>query len=347
MEISETSARTAPVLLERSAPFAPPLISVLAYPYLLKAFSASVIPNTSDEGLAWFVGAPLLLGIFLVPLLGLAWALRLNGSRGLAAFNIRAKQLAYITMAAPPLFVFVGVTGGLLGMPLSDEVIWTVAWVLLAAVLFGRGHRIPRAGVPPSTGSWRVAHGVSAAIILLFVAFHLSNHLMGLGGARLHALAMELGRTVYRFPVVEFALVAVLLFQVASGLTLALRWSKRTGDTFRVLQIGSGIYLSAFVVAHLNSALVSARAVHGIETDWAWATGGANGLIYDAWNIRLLPHYAFGVLFVLSHLSLGLRQVLIAHKVDLRAANRLCLLGIGASLIVAAAIIAGLLGIRI
>lgn len=346
MEHSETStsARTEPVLLGRSALLVSPLILVLAYPYLLKAFHRSITP---DASLAWFGGALLLLGILSVPLFGLLWAHRLSGTRGAAAFQIRARQLAYFTIAVPPLFVFISVTRGLLGLPLSDEVVWGGAWLLLAAFLFGRGHRPPLAELPASTGSWRVMHGVSAAIILLFIVFHLSNHSMGLGGARPYTQMMEAGRMVYRVPIIEFALVALLLLQVASGLTLAWRWSERTGDTFRVLQIGSGIYLSAFIVTHLNSALISARAIQGIDTDWAWATGGADGLIYGAWTIRLLPHYAFGVFFVLSHLSLGLRQVLIAHNVDLRLASRICILGIGVSLIIAAAIMAGLLGVRL
>jgi hypothetical protein len=67
---------------------------------------------------------------------------------------------------------------------------------------------------------------------------------------------------------------------------------------------------------------VYARSFLSIPTDWNFAIG-ATGLIHDAWNIRLLPHYALGVFFVLSHLASGLRMVLIAHGVDRLAANRL------------------------
>ncbi|WP_342725520.1 hypothetical protein AAFG07_00410 [Bradyrhizobium sp. B097] len=41
-----------------------------------------------------------------------------------------------------------------------------------------------------------------------------------------------------------------------------LRWSSLPPDVFRVLQIGSGVYLATFIVTHLNTAFVSARAVH-------------------------------------------------------------------------------------
>ena len=66
-----------------------------------------------------------------------------------------------------------------------------------------------------------------------------------------------------------------------------------------------------------------------------------------ATNIRLLPHYALGVFFVLSHLASGLRVVLIAHGVDRRYADRLWVACVAVSTIVAAAIIAGMCGVRI
>jgi hypothetical protein len=146
---------------------------------------------------------------------------------------------------------------------------------------------------------------------------------------------------------VEPVLIALLLFQIASGLGLAWRWSAQPADWYRAFQIGSGVYLAAFVITHLNSALVSARWVRGSETDWAWASGAPEGLIYDSWNIRLLPHYAFGVFFVLSHLASGLRQILIAHGVDVVIANRIWVAGLIASALGSAAIIAALIGARI
>ena len=69
----------------------------------------------------------------------------------------------------------------------------------------------------------------------------------------------------------------------------------------------------------MNSVFVSARGVHKIVTGWDYASGAPPpGLITDAWNIRLLPHYALGVFFVLGHRASGLRVVLIAHGFDAR-----------------------------
>jgi hypothetical protein len=138
-----------------------------------------------------------------------------------------------------------------------------------------------------------------------------------------------------------------MLFQVISGARLAWRWSGVPGDAYRVFQIGSGTYMAAFIVTHLNSALVSARTVHKIETDWNWASGAPTGLIHDAWNIRLVPHYAFGVFFILAHLCSGLRGVVIAHGMTATVANRLWAAGLVISGLVSVAIMSGLCGVRI
>jgi hypothetical protein len=198
-----------------------------------------------------------------------------------------------------------------------------------------------------SVAKWRVAHGAAAVLILVYVLFHLTNHLLGLLGPDVHAAVMKMGRLVYRSPLVEPFLVALMLFQVVVGARLAWRWSSVPSDAFRVFQIGSGVYLAAFILAHLNSAFISARAVRHLETDWAWASGAPIGLIHDAWSIRLVPHYALGVFFVLAHLSSGLRAVLIAHGVGATSANRIWTAGLVASALVSVAIISGLCGARI
>jgi hypothetical protein len=82
---------------------------------------------------------------------------------------------------------------------------------------------------------------------------------------------------------------------------------------FRAFQLASGMYLAFYVVGHMDSVFILARTYLGIDTDWAFATGAPQGLIRDPWNVRLVPHYWLGVFFVLSHLSSGLRVVVLAH----------------------------------
>lgn len=333
----------APVLSRRLLAISP-LALTLAYPFVLKLFNASV---TGPSATGWGVGAILFVVLMSVPIVGLLWARRITVSAdAMSPFCIRVRQLAYFTMAAPPLYVFIGVARGLVGRPLTDDTVWLGLWCLALAIVWLRGDRPVVTTLPATTSRWRVAHGVSAAFIVLFVGFHLANHLTGLIGPELHASVMRVGRSVYRVPLVEVLLIAVLLFQALSGIRLALRWSRTAGDAFRVFQIGSGMYIAAFLITHLNSALVSARWVRNIETDWAWASGAPEGLLYDAWNIRLVPHYAFGVLFVLAHVFSGLRVVLIAHRANAQFANRIWFGGLIFSVVVAGAIMAGLLGAR-
>jgi hypothetical protein len=322
---------------------APPALA-LAYPFLLHAFSSATGAARPPVSVGWAViGWLCLLLAASIPLVALACAYALRAASDPRDGRVRARSLAYLTMMAPPLFVFVGVTRGLIGHPLSDDTIWLGFWTAAIAYV---GLRPPAAISMPGS-RLRVVHGVSAAVILLFVVFHLTNHLSGLLGPDVHRAIMKNGRTIYRQPFVEPFLIGLLLFQIGTGVTLARRWSRLPGDGFRVLQIGSGLYIASFIVTHLNSALIGARLVRHIETDWSWASGAPDGLIHDAWNIRLVPHYGWGVFFVLAHLLLGLRQVLVAHAVPVHVVNRLWAGGIVACAAIALAIMAGLLGLRL
>jgi hypothetical protein len=324
-----------------------PLALAFAYPFLLKGFHHGIgQPGDASSAVGLGFAALCLLGATAMPVFAVVWARRLSGPGCTSLFELRARRLAYLAMAAPPLFVFTGVARGLLGRPLSDATVWIGFWLIAAAAAFV-GSDSAHTMVPRPVARWRVAHGISAALIACFVLFHLTNHLLAWWGPAVHEAVMHIGRGVYRSAFVEPVLIALLLFQITSGLRLAWRWSAQPADWYRAFQIGSGVYLAAFVITHLNSALVSARWVRGSETDWAWASGAPEGLIYDSWNIRLLPHYAFGVFFVLSHLASGLRQILIVHRVDARIANRLWVAGLIASALGSVAIIAGVIGARV
>ena len=317
-----------------------PIGTSLAYPWTLRLFHEAIIAQPQSV-----VPAIWLILAFALPLSFLAFAWRCTGRSGDALPVVR--RVAFVALATPPLFVSTGVVSSLVHSPVPDLWAWSILWLALgvgAAVASSKGQPKPP-GV--MTGRLRVAHGISALAILLFVAFHLTNHLFGLFGPATHAQVMAIGRAVYRSRFVEPVLVAILLFQVASGFKLAWRWSARPPDAARVLQVGSGAYLAAFILTHLNSAFVSARWVHKIPTDWAWATGAPDGLLLDAWNIRLLPHYALGVFFVIAHVFCGLRTVLLAHGVRPSTADRVWACGLLGAGGVSLQIKAALCGLRI
>jgi hypothetical protein len=325
-----------------------PAAAAMAYPFLLKAFHLVVSsPGVALSAPRLAAAAVLLVLAFAMPLSGLAFAYWLTRAPQPSQSDSRARRLAYASIAAPPLFVFLGVAPGLLGLRLPEAAFWIGLWTLAGFYGWsGRGALAPTQTIQPP-GALRVAHGVSAALIACYVLFHLTNHLFGLIGPDAHAAIMRAGRTVYRAAFIEPLLVILLLFQVASGVRLAWQWSGHRNDAYRIFQIGSGAYLAAFILTHMNSALVSARAVHKIETDWSWASGAPVGLIHDAWNIRLLPHYALGVFFIVGHLSSGLRVVLLAHDARTVVADRAWAAGLTAGAVISAAIVCALCGVRI
>ena len=88
------------------------------------------------------------------------------------------------------------------------------------------------------------------------------------------------------------------------------------------MQTSTGAFLTAFIVSHLNSVFILGRAVTKVDTTFLWASGAPVGLLPDAWNVRLIPHYSLGVWFISAHMGLGLRGVLLAHQVLPSVADR-------------------------
>lgn len=313
--------------------------ATLCYPFLLKGFHAIV--GTPAVTLSPFaiLGAVVVLAVaFVVPFLGLGLALRPTASPGV-------RRRAYASVATPTLYVFLGVVQTLVHSPIPDEISWCLIW--LAITIWSQLAPDRVVAAVPAVGRWRVIHGLSAALLSLYVLFHIANHLFGLVSQDAHAAVMKIGRVVYRSDLGEPLLVAAMLFQIGNGLYLAWRWSAAAQSFHRTYQVASGAYLSLFILGHMNSVFIYARSFLGIPTDWNFAIGAPTGLIHDAWNIRLLPHYALGVFFVLSHVASGLRVVLINHGVAQRTADRIWVAGVALSTIVAAAIIAGMCGVRI
>src|SRR5262249_11939530 len=316
-----------------------PAAAAICYPFLLKAFHAVVGTQAATPSPLAIVAATLILALaFVVPFLALALACRPDADPG-------TRRLAYAGVATPTLYVFLGVVQTLIRSPVADELVWCVLW--LAIAIWSQTARNPVAATRPTVERWRIVHGVTAAVLCLYVAFHLANHLFGLIGPDTHAAVMKIGRVVYRSGVGEPLLVAAMLFQIGTGLFLAWRWSAAPQGFHRTFQVASGAYLSLHILGPMNAVVIHVRSFLGIPPDWKFAIGAPTGLIHDAWNIRLLPHYALGVFFVLSHLASGLRVVLIAHGVDRRAANRLWGAGVAISAVISAAIIAGMCGVRI
>jgi hypothetical protein len=208
--------------------------------------------------------------------------------------------------------VFIGVIFFMLNIPNSDYVVWAVAW--LGVIAFA-ALAAPANILPAATATWiRTAHGFSAAgIVVIFLAWHLLNHMTAAWSLDVNKQVMDLLRTWYRSALVQPVLVALFVFQLLSGLRLA--WAKipRETDIYSSIQTATGAYLVVYIVSHLVAIFILGRLFLGIDTTFAWASGAPTGLLLDPWNVRLIPHYSLAVLFIISHLAMGLRMVLLAH----------------------------------
>jgi hypothetical protein len=194
----------------------------------------------------------------------------------------------------------------------------------------------------------RFAHGASAALIVcIFLAMHLSSHLSALWSLEAQRLLMDMFRRVYRAGLVEPILVGLMFFQMGTGTALVWQYIGQEVDFRRILQIASGAYLLFYIPGHMNSVFIYARTIAGIPTDWNFATGAPTGLLLDAWNIRLLPHYLLAVFFVLTHLVLGARIIALAHHVSVKVSDRLASAGIAGAAILAVAIMLGMTGVHL
>lgn len=327
-------------------------LTAAIYPWILDAFHWSVTPSASaNPGTQISAGAVLLASLlltaaFAVPLINLMIASSSRQGSTPTAADVRTRRFALLAVTAPTAYVFFGVLSYMAGSKVPDTWIWTPAWLLLGYLASRSTTTVALRHTPPSA-RLRVAHGISGSLATLYVLFHLFNHLFGLVSPESHAAVMDIGRTVYRATFIEPLLVAVMLFQIFSGLRLVWTWSETSTDRYRMFQVASGVFMSVFILGHMNSVFFYARAWMNIPTDWAFAAGLPTGLIHDVWNIRLLPHYALGVFFVLAHLASGLRVVMLAHGINVSVANRLWWAGVFLSVLISAAIMCGMTGLRV
>jgi len=329
-----------------------PFAAALAYPWTLAQFHLAY----SDGHEMTAAAALALLGAYAVPALGLwlAWRLGAQQGRGIAPASLRAARLAQLVIAAPPLYTLLGVFLYLMKINDHDGAVWVGLWctaavgaALLTLVSADSEPLARPAGNARRYAVLRSVHGISALLLLaVFLGPHLFNHLAGLGGLDLHRAIMKTLRLLYRNGVLQPLIIAMFFFQIISGLVLYRRKSALTHDLLDVLQTGSGLYLSVFIAGHINSVFTLGR-YFGTDTDYAWAVGAPTGLLADAWNIRLLPHYSLAVFFLVAHLMGAARLIAKKHGMAATLANQLAWWGVAAGLLMSSLITAGMLGARL
>jgi hypothetical protein len=328
----------------------PPLAALL-YPFALEGFNTSVrrIVASGASTLSWLSAAACLALAFAMPLIAMLAAMSFSEIGRPTVAQLHAKRTALLAIAAPTLFTFVGVVLTMLHDPVPDTWLWVACWAIALALLLRSDNSVPAVVAPrPVPAPLRVAHGVSAlALVMIFLALHIANHLMFPVGEGTYDAVMKVFRHVYRNDILQPLVVALFLFQVGTGLFFVWRLTAAPSDRFRTFQIASGLYLAFYVLGHMDSVFIFARTYLGIDTGWGFATGAPTGLVMDRWNIRLVPHYWLGAFFVLAHLAAGARAVMMAHGVSRAFADRFMVGGAVVAGLVATVIMLGMCGMRL
>jgi len=179
--------------LGRLPMLAPPLAALL-YPFALEGFHTSVARIAEGASiLSWLSAAASLALAFAMPLIAMLAAMSFSEIGRPTVAQLRAKRTALLALAAPTLFVFVGVVLTMLHDPVPDTWLWVACWAIALALLLRSDNGVPAVVAPrPIPAPLRVAHGVSAlALVMIFLTLHIANHLMFPAGEGMYDAVMK------------------------------------------------------------------------------------------------------------------------------------------------------------
>ena len=145
-----------------------------------------------------------------------------------------------------------------------------------------------------------LTHRILALILLVFLALHLTNHLVALWGVEAHRAFMDVARVVYRSALVEPVLILAVIAQcVTGGIQLRQKW-RRWPSVWHKLQYFSGAYLLFFLINHTIAILLTLRTWLKLDTDFYVAAGT---LTINPLQWFFVPYYALGVIALFVHIG--------------------------------------------
>jgi hypothetical protein len=319
-----------------------PALCAALYPAVLEAAVALIHASGLDGAAAAALGT----AVALVA----AWAVMgvsfLVGHR--VGGGAWARILCHLAFTTPTLIVALGNFAGVVHRRGAVTAVWLLLWALLAAVALARPGRAALTAPTAAPGRRRLAsaHAVSAcAIIVLFIAPHLGNHLTGLWSGHAHIATMRAVRSIYRTDITQPLLLTLIVFQIVSGLTLVSSRLQQQDTLLGTLQTMTGIYVAVFFLGHLTAVFAARHA--GIDTNWNWLTDNDRGLLSDLSSLRLVGHYWVGPIAIVTHLACGLRALLLQQHAPAARANGLAFGLMALAVVASSAILAGLLGLHI
>ncbi|HVY67126.1 MAG TPA: hypothetical protein VHH11_20115 [Gammaproteobacteria bacterium] len=340
-----------------------PAVAVsMAYPFALHGCVAAVHAAQASAGgvrALWSLSVLVMVALTLAPAaLSLRALYAIRFDTGASAVAVR--RLMHLGVAVPPFYLLcirVADLGALVGGTASGLIAWWGVWAVLGVLVWNTGRaaaptaaeaadeRAGRLLSTPAGRSRRIHRIAVVAVLATFLVAHLANHLFALWSIPAQQTAMLALRAWYRAIWIEPVILALFVIAALAGLTRLGRLTRSQGDGFRVLQTASGCYLVFFLMSHVWATL-GAR-YQGIDTNWAFASGGEAGLLASDVLAGVLLYYVGSLLAVTVHAGLGLRMVLLSRRVRSAAASRSARLVFASGTALSVLIVAALLGVRL
>lgn len=345
----------------------PAVLGAFAYPLFIKTIYWSGTSQWQARHVLTAIAVALALAVPAVAVIGL---LSLRHDRTIGAPRLR--RILHFAVATPVLYMLAAVPAGVLafasGASAQDaaarlaswrDLLWWGAWCLVAIFAWRAAARTDpatnlRTAKPARSGTkldrgtprLRSLHRAAGVLLLLaFLALHLANHLAALGSLRTQSAMMEILRLWYRANWIEPIILLLFATSGIFGLCLVARWTRGPSDKFRILQTASGFYLAFFILNHLI-AVLGARA-GGVNTDWAFATGGAAGILGSQTYAALFVYYVLAVVSVAVHIAVAARMILVRRGADTNRATSVAYIVLCGGIALTVAIAAALLGARV
>lgn len=291
-----TKWRDASPLLASLAGIVYPALPALLYG--LASAPAARVPH------ALAVGAGIL-AVFAVPLAGLVLLWVSAGANDVRALRFRG--IGMLLVIAPVLTALGTTVSGYLGLRSLAAPIWVGFWLVAGAAVFWRS-AVP--GPLMSAGvnlALRRVHRAFIVLLIGFVVLHLAVNLTALRDLASYNEAAGWFRFIWRTPVGEPILIALLALQMATGLALAVDVSAGRSTFEHVCQIAAGLLIAVFLTSHTFAVAVLGRVQLNRGPDFTFASAGPAGLLGSAQGATLFAYYGLAVVAVLVHLARPLR----------------------------------------
>lgn len=329
-----------------------PALCALAYPSLLGLLSSGLVlvhGSASPNGVIVWVSVIASLALALaVMLVSFGFGLTLGSPHVGKPEDFRARCVALLAFATPSLYVGFENVGGVVHASSAVPVAWLIFWSLMAMIVLQGSGSSSAASAMSSVGYQRLGavHGVSAlAILLLFVGPHIGNHLAGFWSGPVHITIMNVVRRVYRNDIVQPVLLALIGFQILSGIVLVRRRMTMPSDIFGTVQTMCGAYIGVYFLAHMTAVFAARYA--DVDTNWSWLTRPNDSLLVSLTKLRLIAHYWVGPIAIIAHVACGLRWVLLQRDISPAMANRIAWVLIIVGVVASSIILLALLNVHI